>query len=397
MPIATNELIAVSVLLTGVVAGLLAYAPQLSESMVRSRARRLPRSLSSRMGEEWLAELDAMPSRPSQLAFAIALTLTRRHSFAIDEEALFAAPSRPSITVATFGGWRTVVAFTTVLVAGIAYGTSFLIEPLYRSATRILVVPQRISERYVEPTIRISVDDRMQAISQMVLSRKGLARIVLDFDLYPSLRAPESRVDKDPMDGVHEGSESTVHENVVERMRHDIGVEIRTDGQSFDVSYVSPDPRTAMRVADRLASLYIEASLRDREVIADSASQFLNSQIEDVRSRLLKHLTGIRGAKRIEAAEADVRTLELETLESNYRDLLMKKEQSLIAANLERRQIGEQFKLLDPARLPEAPISPNRLVLALLGAAAGFCLGMAMMLGGRSGPFRRPKKALAQS
>jgi hypothetical protein len=34
--------------------------------------------------------------------------------------------------------------------------------------------------------------------------------------------------------------------------------------------------------------------------------------------------------------------------------LLQKKEESQISANLERRQIGEQFKILDPARMPEA-------------------------------------------
>src|SRR6478609_520716 len=74
----------IGVLLGGLVAALLAFAPQLSGALVRSRARRLPPTLSSRMEEEWLAELATMSNRPSQLAFAIALTLTRRHSFSMD-------------------------------------------------------------------------------------------------------------------------------------------------------------------------------------------------------------------------------------------------------------------------------------------------------------------------
>jgi len=84
-------------------------------------------------------------------------------------------------------------------------------------------------------------------------------------------------------------------------------------------------------------------------------------------------------------------------LKATYRDLLMKREQAIISTNLERRQIGETFKLLDPARLPESPISPDRTRLTLLGAVVGFCLGVSMMLAGRNGPFRRPKKVLAQS
>ena len=101
-----NEVITAGVVLAAILGGLLALAPRVSESLVRSTARRLPRPLSARMREEWLAELGALPGRASQLAFAIALTLTRRHSFAIEEGSLFAAPARTSITAATFGGSR---------------------------------------------------------------------------------------------------------------------------------------------------------------------------------------------------------------------------------------------------------------------------------------------------
>ena len=47
------------------------------------------------------------------------------------------------------------------------------------------------------------------------------------------------------------------------------------------------------------------------------------------------------------------------TLQGLYTSLLGKKEEANIAANLERRQIGEQFKLVDAARLPERPFSPE--------------------------------------
>ena len=49
------------------------------------------------------------------------------------------------------------------------------------------------------------------------------------------------------------------------------------------------------------------------------------------------------------------------TIQEQYTTLLRKSEESRIAVNLERRQIGEQFKVIDGARLPERPISPNRL------------------------------------
>ena len=45
------------------------------------------------------------------------------------------------------------------------------------------------------------------------------------------------------------------------------------------------------------------------------------------------------------------------TLQAAYSSLLTKREDSLMAANLERRQIGEQFRILDPASMPEKPFN----------------------------------------
>src|SRR5262249_17430044 len=42
---------------------------------------------------------------------------------------------------------------------------------------------------------------------------------------------------------------------------------------------------------------------------------------------------------------------------------------------LERRQIGEQFKVLDPARFPEKPSSPNRILINAAGLVGGFAVG----------------------
>src|SRR5262249_54751600 len=87
--------------------------------------------------------------------------------------------------------------------------------------------------------------------------------------------------------------------------------------------------------------------------------------------------------KRLEAAptresELAELTRDYSTLQQNYQSLLSKKQESQIAANLERRQIGEQFKILDPARLPEKPFSPDRprwylaAVLVALAIGCGF-------------------------
>jgi hypothetical protein len=72
-------------------------------------------------------------------------------------------------------------------------------------------------------------------------------------------------------------------------------------------------------------------------------------------------------------------TRDYTTLQSAYNTLRAKKEEAKIAANLEHRQIGEQFKLLDNARVPERPISPNRPLLNTVGVFFGLTVGLGLV------------------
>ena len=51
-----------------------------------------------------------------------------------------------------------------------------------------------------------------------------------------------------------------------------------------------------------------------------------------------------------------------------------------MSANLERRQIGEQFKLIDPPRLPDRPIAPDWRQYVGIGAGAGAAIVLLIML-----------------
>jgi hypothetical protein len=72
-------------------------------------------------------------------------------------------------------------------------------------------------------------------------------------------------------------------------------------------------------------------------------------------------------------------TRDYEILKQNYDSLLGKRQDSRMAANLERRQIGEQFRILDPASLPERPDQElRRLAMVFSPAFAGVLLGLAI-------------------
>ncbi len=64
------------------------------------------------------------------------------------------------------------------------------------------------------------------------------------------------------------------------------------------------------------------------------------------------------------------------TAQAFYDDLLNKMNQSKMATDLERRQQGEQFRVMDEPNLPEAPFSPKRPVFVGGGLAAGLAVGL---------------------
>ena len=54
----------------------------------------------------------------------------------------------------------------------------------YRSETLIMVVPQRVPDSYVKPTVTETIEDRLPSITEQILSRSRLERIIQDMDLY---------------------------------------------------------------------------------------------------------------------------------------------------------------------------------------------------------------------
>ena len=69
-------------------------------------------------------------------------------------------------------------------------------------------------------------------------------------------------------------------------------------------------------------------------------------------------------------------TRDYDTLTTAYKNLLEKSEDSRVAADLERRQIGEQFRVLEPARVPARPVGPIRLKVNGIGLGLGLFLGL---------------------
>jgi polysaccharide chain length determinant protein (PEP-CTERM system associated) len=162
--------------------------------------------------------------------------------------------------------WLILLPLAAVAIGATLYAYS--LPEQWMSTAMIQVVPQQVPEAYVRSTVTGKIDDRLDSIKQLILSRTRLEAIIQEFNLYPGERR------------------TGLMEDIVERMRsNDIGMAV-VKGDAFRISFVSNDPRLAMRVTERLTSLFISENLKDREVIAERSSQFLESELETVRLRL---------------------------------------------------------------------------------------------------------------
>jgi protein tyrosine kinase modulator len=72
-------------------------------------------------------------------------------------------------------------------------------------------------------------------------------------------------------------------------------------------------------------------------------------------------------------------TRDFQTALNFYNDLLKKQNESQMATELERREQGEQFSVLDPPSLPERPSFPNRPLFSLGGLCVGLVLGLGLV------------------
>ena len=85
--------------------------------------------------------------------------------------------------------WLLILPFVVSSVSVFA-GSQFLPDR-YRSEASILIVPQRVPENFVRPTVTSGLGERLNAISSQIMSRTRLERIVNEFDLYAQERETE--------------------------------------------------------------------------------------------------------------------------------------------------------------------------------------------------------------
>jgi succinoglycan biosynthesis transport protein ExoP len=94
----------------------------------------------------------------------------------------------------------------------------------------------------------------------------------------------------------------------------------------------------------------------------------LNKKVTDIHNRTAATPKVEEGLKAL--------IIDRNNTQLKYDDLMRKLMESRMAEGLEKGQMGERFSMIDPARLPEKPVKPNRLAIMLIGLLLGIGSGV---------------------
>jgi len=161
--------------------------------------------------------------------------------------------------------------------AGSLFGATLLIAvfwpPSYRSTATILIEAQEIPQDLVRSVITTYADQRVQMISQRVLTSQNLMTLIDRYKLYADKR------DRVP------------REELLETMRDDINLKMISasmidprSGQpthatiAFTVSYDSRSPDMALKVTNELSSLYLNENLASRAQRSQQTASFFTEE-----------------------------------------------------------------------------------------------------------------------
>src|ERR1700737_3711853 len=176
---------------------------------------------------------------------------------------------------------------TFLIVAGATFAAAItlalVLPATYRSTATILIEQQEIPQDLVRSAISSFADQRVQVISQRVMTTQNLMSLIERYNLYPDTRQSKPR------------------EVLLQKMRSDISLKMISadviDPRSgrptqatiaFSVNYKSHSPDLALKVANDLTSLYLNENLTSRTQMAEQTSSFFSEEAGRQQARIME-------------------------------------------------------------------------------------------------------------
>jgi len=166
--------------------------------------------------------------------------------------------------------WFVIVPFCLSMIVGVYF--TITLPKIYSAQTMILVQPQKVPSNFVQSLVSIGISERISTIRQQILSRSNLETVIQQFKLFSE---PEQA--------------KMYEEEKIANLRKRITLHVtkaRAGADAFSIEFEGKNPETVMKIANSLASFFINENLKVREAQAIGTSDFLDDQLSTMSKRL---------------------------------------------------------------------------------------------------------------
>jgi len=222
----------------------------------------------------------------------------------------------------------------------------------FKSTATILIEQQEIPQDLVRSTVTSYADQRIQVISQRVMSTANLKKIIKKFDLY------KDDIKVDPISVVVEAMREDIVLSMVSADVIDPVSGRPTEATiAFTLAFEHESPQKAQQVANELVNLYLNENMRRRNEIATQATSFLAVEAE----KLKELINGLESELATFKEENATSLPELQELNMNLMD---RTEQQIVEADRQINSLNEKALYLN-AELSQ--IEPNMSIYSATG------------------------------
>jgi len=226
----------------------------------------------------------------------------------------------------------------------IVFGASWFVHPRYNSSTLILVEEPTMPKNYVAPNVSQDLQDRLQSMTQQIMSRTRLLTIITKLNLYQNSRR------------------TTTNDARVDQMRKDINIELVRDSRNneitaFRINYSSHNPHIAQAVTSELKDLFINETLLARQAESEGTTKFIEQQLQDASTQLAQQEAKVHAYEAAhEGALPSQSTSNLQIL-SGLQSQLQSQQDALNSARQQRVLLQSQIQQYKSA--PAATKTPD--------------------------------------
>jgi len=159
----------------------------------------------------------------------------------------------------------------------LVFVSAWIIPAQYTSESVILIDKSKVPDTFVRPNVKVEMGERLESITQQVLSRQRLLGLINKYHLYQSVL-------------------TSTTDDQLKKMRHDIKIDLvqtttpdesgKKELTAFKLQYTGDNANVAQQVNSAMVSYFIDENVKASQAMSESTTAFLDNQLKNAAESL---------------------------------------------------------------------------------------------------------------